>query len=492
MNYIDREGLKPGMRGGAATEVGAAQGVRKWPIQYGSIESVAILIDAVTILLASLLAGLAYRYPAPWTYSDLEKYSGSAVLVAVLFVALAKLKGMYRPVEFLDLGRQFRSVSVIWLVVFILLAVIVAALKVEREISFGAGALFALVGLTGLLLNRVGGRDLLAKALSEHRLSGHKVVVITDRLRSEDARGLLGQLANLGFRLDGHFTLPRAYLPAAQREAQVQRIIDHILEAEVDEVIIGADLGRWGEVRQLVGELSVLPNSIKLIPFGATSELLKRPAQELGYSVCVELHRGPLSTVELFAKRSFDLVVAGVSLVVLLPLFAVVALAIKLETPGPVLFRQHRCGFNGKKFLICKFRTMKVLENGQTIVQAHHADDRITVVGRWLRRTSIDELPQLFNVLGGTMSIIGPRPHAVAHENAFNKSVWNYAYRRRVKPGLTGWAQIHGCRGPTPTVESIKRRVAYDLWYIENWSLLLDLVIIIKTPLEIIRGHNAI
>jgi putative colanic acid biosynthesis UDP-glucose lipid carrier transferase len=134
---------------------------------------------------------------------------------------------------------------------------------------------------------------------------------------------------------------------------------------------------------------------------------------------------------------------------------------------------------------------MTVLEDGPSVVQAQSGDKRLTRLGAWLRRTSIDELPQLINVLGGSMSLVGPRPHALAHDNEFDKIVSNYAFRRRVKPGLTGWAQVHGCRGPTPTPASIEERVDYDLWYIDNWSLSLDIAILLRTPIELINGHNA-
>jgi putative colanic acid biosynthesis UDP-glucose lipid carrier transferase len=205
----------------------------------------------------------------------------------------------------------------------------------------------------------------------------------------------------------------------------------------------------------------------------------------------VELQRGPLSAVERCAKRCVDMIGAGLVLVVMSPLLALVAVAIKLDSPGPILFRQQRLGFNGCSFQICKFRTMSVLEDGFSAVQARDDDDRVTRVGKWLRRTSIDELPQLLNVLDGSMSLVGPRPHAIAHDNQFEKIVRNYALRQRVKPGLTGWAQIHGCRGPTPTAALIERRVEYDLWYIDNWSLRLDLAILLQTPIEVVRGRNA-
>jgi putative colanic acid biosynthesis UDP-glucose lipid carrier transferase len=194
----------------------------------------------------------------------------------------------------------------------------------------------------------------------------------------------------------------------------------------------------------------------------------------------------------LCSKRALDICLAATVLMILSPLLLIVAIAIKLDSRGPVIFKQQRCGFNGRHFTIYKFRTMSVLEDGPTIAQAKINDARLTRLGGWLRKTSIDEIPQLFNVLEGSMSVVGPRPHAIAHDNVFNKAVSNYAYRRRVKPGLTGLAQIRGFRGPTPTPASIERRVQHDLLYIDNWSFGLDLMILAQTPIELIRGKNAV
>jgi undecaprenyl-phosphate galactose phosphotransferase/putative colanic acid biosynthesis UDP-glucose lipid carrier transferase len=170
---------------------------------------------------------------------------------------------------------------------------------------------------------------------------------------------------------------------------------------------------------------------------------------------------------------------------------ALTAIAIKVDSPGPVIFRQSRKGFNGKQFMMFKFRTMSVLENGPTVVQATRDDPRVTPIGRLLRSASIDELPQLINVLRGEMSLIGPRPHALAHDNYFEEVLSDYAFRHNVKPGMTGWAQCNGARGATPTIERISERVKLDLWYINNWSLWLDIQILIKTVFEVLRKRNA-
>ena len=185
--------------------------------------------------------------------------------------------------------------------------------------------------------------------------------------------------------------------------------------------------------------------------------------------------------MEQFLKRCFDAVGAAAVLLLLSPLMLMTALLIKLDLPGPVLFLQTRNGFNGRAFRIVKFRTMYVLEDGHEIRQAGRADPRVTRIGWWLRRANIDELPQLFNVLQGDMSLVGPRPHAVAHNSEFEKLVANYAFRHHVKPGITGWAQVNGYRGETPTPEIMAKRVEFDIWYINNWSMWTDIRILFRT-----------
>jgi len=208
-------------------------------------------------------------------------------------------------------------------------------------------------------------------------------------------------------------------------------------------------------------------------------------------TLAVELQRAPLTEVQRIVKRLTDIVVASLVLILLLPVMALAAIAIKRDSPGPVIFRQVRKGFNGKHFVILKFRTMTVQENGPNVEQATRDDSRVTTIGRLLRSSSIDELPQLWNVLRGDMSLIGPRPHALVHDNYFETLLSDYAFRHHVKPGITGWAQCNGARGPTPTIEHIAERVKLDLWYINNWSFWLDLLILIKTVFEVLRKRNA-
>jgi exopolysaccharide biosynthesis polyprenyl glycosylphosphotransferase len=190
-------------------------------------------------------------------------------------------------------------------------------------------------------------------------------------------------------------------------------------------------------------------------------------------------------------KRSFDLSVALVALLLVLPLLAVLALLIVFDSRGPIFFRQARVGRGGKPFSIFKFRTMHVLENGDRVDQVQKDDPRVTRVGRYLRAFSLDELPQLINVVSGDMSLVGPRPHARAHDEAFARAVVFYAQRRTVRPGLTGWAQINGLRGPISSTDLLRRRTELDLWYARHASLALDLRILARTPREVLRRRNA-
>jgi putative colanic acid biosysnthesis UDP-glucose lipid carrier transferase len=464
---------------------------RKWPINYDSIELLSVVADFATIVLASVFSDILYHLQESGTRGDIGKSFGSAVLVSALFISLMKIRGMYKPAELRLLRSQIHAVCVAWISVFLLLAGTVFALKIGSEFSRGTSMLFAMFGLVALIAHRILLKDLLTKGIAGRKFSGRNIVLVTDHSQVDEASLVALNLGDLGFSVDGHFIFPPTSADSHRVERVIAKVIEHVRGSDVEEIVVCADPNRWSELRAVVSKLRVLPLPVTFVPLGAASEIFKRPSRELGNTVCIELQRGPLSSFEHATKRLIDVLVAVLTLTAIMPLLAIVAVGIKLDSPGPILFRQKRCGFNGRSFPIRKFRTMSVLEDGHSITQAQFADKRVTRLGAWLRRTSIDELPQLLNVLDGSMSLVGPRPHAMAHDNQFDKLVRNYAFRRRVKPGLTGWAQVNGCRGPTPTATSIEQRVDYDLWYIDNWSLKLDLVILLQTPIEILRGQNA-
>jgi len=266
--------------------------------------------------------------------------------------------------------------------------------------------------------------------LAVHRFAGRKIVLITE---AAEAEAMLPEtLARSGLKPVRHFILPGDARNVAQRRAAILEVIASVRGTDVQEIVVGADVSHWSELGAILRELRVLPVPVNLVPLGKSSQIFELPLHTIGDTVTIELQRGPLTVFERAVKRAIDIVGALIALVMLMPLLVVVSAAIKIDSKGPVLFRQKRCGFNGRVFEIKKFRTMTVQEDGAVVTQATRGDDRVTQVGRWLRRTSIDELPQLFNVLEGSMSLVGPRPHAVAHDGHFDKAVRNYAYRHQI------------------------------------------------------------
>jgi putative colanic acid biosynthesis UDP-glucose lipid carrier transferase len=258
---------------------------------------------------------------------------------------------------------------------------------------------------------------------------------------------------------------------------------------EIDEVVIGLSSAPQQLTTRLIEQLSILPVDVWLCPAELGMPILA--TSQMGALSLLQVQPKPIRDWGYVAKPLFDYVAATVCILFFAPLMLCIAIAIKLDGPGPVFFRQRRHGFNHRIIDIYKFRSMTVTENGERIDQARKNDPRVTRVGKFLRRTSLDELPQLFNVLRGEMSLVGPRPHAIAHNQLYDR-LDRYASRHRVKPGMTGWAQINGLRGPTEDPETMRLRVHMDLHYIENWSLWLDLKILAATPFVGFIHRNAL
>jgi Undecaprenyl-phosphate glucose phosphotransferase len=462
-----------------------------WTISYRAIPVVAMICDALLIVSASILAGAVYDYQSiVGRPSYLMQCLGLAALVGALFITLTKSRNLYDPTELLNFKSQIRKLSVKWVGILLFLAAAGFAMKASGNFSRGTTFLFAVFGLTAILTGRLVWRLVLADGLAVRKFSGRRIALIVEE-NSPTQASILKVLERHGLQPVYQFILPTNQSDLRARKRVIAKAISAVRGSNIEEIIIGADLDRWSNLRELVSELRILPLPVNLVPVGATADLLQLQSHKIGDTITVELQRGPRTLFERGVKRTIDLVVAGLALLLLLPLFVMTAIAIKLDSPGPVIFRQRRSGFNGRQFQIMKFRTMSVLEDGDTVVQAQPNDARITRVGAWLRRTSIDELPQLFNVLQGNMSLIGPRPHALAHDDEFTSVVAKYAYRHHVKPGITGWAQINGFRGQTTTVDDIEKRVELDLWYIDNWSLTLDFKIAVMTAIRVIQGENA-
>lgn len=271
----------------------------------------------------------------------------------------------------------------------------------------------------------------------------------------------------------------------------VQELPAYVRENHVDYIYISLPMVSQPRVLDLLDALRDTTASVYFVPDVIVSDLFQGHMDTFSGLPVVAVRESPFIGLNAVLKRGSDIVFALLFLALTSPLLLGVALAVKLGSPGPVIFRQRRYGLDGGEIIVYKFRSMTVVEDGGAIEQAHKEDPRITPLGAFLRRTSIDELPQLFNVLQGRMSMVGPRPHAVAHNEMYRKLIKGYMLRHKVRPGITGWAQVNGYRGETETLEKMARRIDYDVDYLRNWSLRFDLRIIIKTLEVVLKRENA-
>ena len=255
----------------------------------------------------------------------------------------------------------------------------------------------------------------------------------------------------------------------------------YIREHGVKEVFITLPLGSQPRIIELLEQLQSTTASIYFVPDVFGISIIQGRLQDMNGVPVVGICETPFTGTNRMIKRFSDIVLGSLILVLIAPALAAVAIGVKLSSPGPAIFKQRRNGLNGEEIVVYKFRSMTSMDNGPVVKQATKGDARITRFGAFIRKTSLDELPQFINVLQGHMSIVGPRPHAVAHNEMYRQLIKAYMVRHKVKPGITGWAQVNGHRGETDTIEKMQARVEYDLEYLRNWSLGLDLVIILRT-----------
>jgi putative colanic acid biosynthesis UDP-glucose lipid carrier transferase len=256
-------------------------------------------------------------------------------------------------------------------------------------------------------------------------------------------------------------------------------------------VFITLPLGSQPRIIDLLEHLQGTTASIYFVPDVFGISIIQGRMLDINGVPVVGICESPFTGTNAFVKRASDLLLGSLIVVLIAPLLAVLAVGVKLSSPGPAIFRQRRSGLDGEEIVVYKFRSMRTMEDGAKVRQATRDDPRITPFGAFLRRTSLDELPQFINVLQGRMSIVGPRPHALAHNEQYRELVKAYMVRHKVRPGITGWAQIQGHRGETDTIDKMKARVEYDLQYLRNWSLRLDLQIIARTVKLVFFDRNA-
>jgi putative colanic acid biosynthesis UDP-glucose lipid carrier transferase len=423
---------------------------------------------------------------------DGDPLVGAPLVMLVLGVLFAmeglSIAGSYDVREIDRLSAQLTKAAFGWTIAFGCMLAVLYMIKMLEPISRIWTVSWFVAAFVGLVALRGIGR----RWIAHHRLRGAflRNVAIVREPGSSLERILAG------------ISTDPSLLPAIDvivdmdDPEDVERSVSELRALDgVEQVVVISNARDTRPLYRLVQGLRHLPMEINLVssPIEGQLPLIGlRAVGSLPATVLLERpHQGPLS----LQKEVFDRLVATFLIVLVLPLLAVIALAIKLDSRGPVIYRQLRFGFDRKAFKVLKFRTMheEVCDsaNAATVQQAGPDDDRVTRVGSLLRRASLDELPQLFNVLRGDMSLVGPRPHAIAHDRQYAELIDGYLGRHRVKPGITGWAQVHGYRGETRTVEDMQRRIEFDLYYIDNWSLALDLRIMLRTPFTGFVHENA-
>jgi len=470
---------------------GSTSGAFHWrlPMSVASIGFLVAIVDFAIIEIAALASAIAYHRMFLQTSADVERYAVVAAVCFANFAIIQIARGSYSFRNLLDRRAASRDVTPTWSVVILATLSLFFALKVGASVSRGAIFLFAPVALYGLLSWRARLKTWLPAARESGAISCRRAVLVADR--GELNRLNLSRLVQFS-----DFDLLATLAFDGQADETFRRAADDAIMAarttNADMIVVLANWADEDAIDSLVDRLRVLPLPVYLLPDRRAARRLRWAGvrQRANYEL-IMLQRAPLSHVERFVKRAFDVIAASLGLLVLSPALLLVALLVKLDSKGPVLFRQERSGFDGRPFRILKFRTMTVAEDGDDVRQASRNDPRVTRLGGWLRCTSIDELPQLWNVLLGDMSIVGPRPHAVAHTRQYEQLIGSYAFRHHVKPGLTGWAQVHGLRGATEALESMQKRVEHDVYYIGHWSLLLDVSIVLRTARLLLRDPAA-
>ena len=422
-------------------------------------------------------------------------YSYVAVIAMALFALGSEYFRIYTSWRAAPLGNEIVAVSLTWIAVVVALLVLGYASKTTADFSrlaLGTWFLGTLVLIAG---QRVGLRILL-RYFRYRGFNTRSLAVVGDNEVAAHVVETVTGAPWMGFRLVGVFDDRRACrmpTPVSKLEMPAgtfAELIKAIEDGAVDVVYVSLPLSARARLEEMLTRLANTTVSIFVIPDFFLFEILGGRWSTLGDIPAVSVCETPFFGLHGWLKRLEDILLSLLILPSIALPMALVTLAIKLDSRGPVLFQQIRYGLNGKPFRVWKFRSMSVQENGAVIEQAKRDDPRVTRVGRFIRRYSLDELPQFFNVLVGEMSIVGPRPHAVAHNEYFRVSIRGYMLRHKVKPGITGWAQVNGWRGETDDPEKMVRRVDHDLWYIRNWSLMLDLKIVLMTALLVLRQKD--
>lgn len=453
----------------------------------GGFSFAAGMADVAAIIASAVGAGLGYHWLAYGWAGPTDMFAKIGLFVALLFIVANTMRSEYEISNYLTFNGHMRRTFALWNVAFVGSLAFAFLTKTTGAFSRATVVFFYAGGALALLAGRAALVHFVRSSARAGTISARRVFLVGYEKEVEAFSDRHQPWAN-GMRIVAAAVLrgPDTLADDLALAAASARML------RPDDVYILAPWSETVTIDACVETFLRVPASIHLGPERVLDKFIDARISKFGSVSSLHIVRRPLTSFEVAAKRLFDICVAGASLVLLAPLFALFALAIKLDTRGPVFFLQRRYGFNQEPFRIWKFRSMTTMDDGRHVAQAQRDDPRITRVGRFMRRTNIDELPQLINVLRGEMSLVGPRPHAMAHDQKFEQTIAFYARRHNMRPGITGWAQVNGCRGETDTEDKMRMRVEYDLHYIDNWSALLDLKILWLTIFSRKAYRNAV
>lgn len=462
---------------------------RRRHLSDGVLSLSCMLMEMAAIFLAGL--AIAHFYVGMHLGDDnyYPLYATPLLATPILAALRFRNKGLYEPAILQQANRAalpvMQSLALIFvgLVVVGFLSGISGAFSRVWFVSWG----FASIA-TVLILRQVTQHVL--RQLHTRQIPHSRIALFGDPSSMAKAQAAMSGVDS-GVEIVGCFVEEKQSRASHKITGDLQDLIRMSQEHQIDRIVIAKEVAARFDLTRIMTQLSILPSEVLLYPMFLGDAVNLSGVISVNHSNLLRIQKKPISDWGLLVKAIEDKIMAAMGLILCAPLFTLIAIAIKLDSSGPVFFRQRRHGYNQRVIDVWKFRTMTVLENGEDFRQATRNDERVTRVGRFLRKTSLDELPQLINVLKGEMSIVGPRPHPVAMNADFAARLIHYENRHKVKPGITGWAQINGFRGPTDKPILMRKRVEHDLEYIENWSLWLDLKIILATPFVGFVNRNA-
>jgi Undecaprenyl-phosphate glucose phosphotransferase len=457
------------------------------------------IVRAIELGLIAVLGAVVYAYAVyPLEGIDL-RYLVADPVIAIAAIAAFQAFDIYTTTAFRSHVHQLSRLALAWTLVFLLALALAFFIKFADPFSRSWAAGWYLAGLAALFADRLVLTSLVRRWARDGRLVRRVIIVGGGREGDALVRALEAE-ADSDLRICGVFDDRNGerspeVVAGIPKLGTVDDLVEFTRRTRVDLILVSLPLTAEDRVLQMVRKLWVLPVDVRLAAHMSKLRFRPRAYSYIGNVPVLDIFDKPIADWNMVMKTAFDRIAGSLIFVAALPVMAAVALAIKLDSPGPVLFRQRRLGFNNEVIEVCKFRSLHHAHADPHARKVVTRDDpRVTRVGRFIRKTSLDELPQLLNVLRGELSLVGPRPHAVEANTAnklWEEVVDGYFARHRVKPGITGWAQINGWRGEVNTPEKLQYRVEHDLYYIENWSLLFDLYILVRTPFALLRTENA-